>query len=84
MFENLYRLTDTPAKALISAFFLLIIVALVDHFANYQISFSSFYLLPILIVTWRINLNYGLGASFLSAALWLFDDYWTMEKIPAY
>ncbi len=81
MFKNLSWFIDTPAKALVSAFLSLTLVAIADHSSNYEISFSSFYLLPILIVTWGINLKYGLAVSVLSAALWLLDDYWIMEHV---
>jgi len=81
MIKILPRLIATPVKAFVSASILLTAIAVLDHYATSQISFASFYLLPILIVTWRINLNYGLAASVLSAGLWLFDDYWTMERI---
>jgi len=57
MLKKLSWFIDAPAKALFSAFLLLAAIAGLDHFSNYQVSFSSFYLLPILIVTWRINLN---------------------------
>lgn len=73
------RLTDTAPKTFAAAAAMLISIAIVDYFTGYEISFSSFYLLPILLVTWRTSLKLGLATSFLSAVLWLLDDYWIIE-----
>lgn len=84
MFKNPGRLTDTKTKALVVSVLLLATIASFDHFSHYQISFSSFYLLPVMLMTWRFNLNAGLAVALLSAVMWLLDDYWTREYVYAH
>jgi serine phosphatase RsbU (regulator of sigma subunit) len=51
-----------------------ILLGFLDYHAPPDISFLIFYLPPVLIVTWDAGLVPGLVLSFLSAALWFFDD----------
>ena len=73
------RLTDTAPKTFAAASVMLGAIVAVDYFTGYEISFSSFYLLPILLVTWRTGLKYGLATALVSAVLWLLADYWIIE-----
>jgi len=75
MFKIIGRLTDTPAKTVAAAVSLIVLVGGADYFTGYEIAFSFFYLLPILLVTWRLSLRYGLAASLISAVAWLLGDY---------
>jgi sigma-B regulation protein RsbU (phosphoserine phosphatase) len=51
-----------------------ILLGVLDYHAPPDISFLIFYLPPVLTVTWDAGLIPGLALSFLSAALWFFDD----------
>ena len=77
MLKKIARIIDTGPKALAASAALLAGIAAVDYFTSYEISFASFYLLPVLLVTWRTNLKYGITAALLSTVLWFSDDYWT-------
>lgn len=52
----------------------IILLGVLDYHAPPDISFLIFYLPPVLTVTWDAGLVPGLVLSFLSAALWFFDD----------
>lgn len=76
LFETL---TSGKARVISVSTLLFAVIAGFDHFANYQVSFASFYLLPIILLTWRLGLGAGLTASVICAFMWLLDDYWTIE-----
>ena len=83
VFKKVYDLTDTTAKTLIAAALLLILVGYADYITGYEVAFSFFYLLPIMLLTWRMNLRYGLAASVVSALVWLMNDYGLTEHTYA-
>ena len=76
MLNLLERLTDSSRKVVIWAFFLLFFVGWLDYETGYEIALSFFYLAPVLLVVWKINLRGGLLFSFLSAIVWFLNDYW--------
>ena len=76
MVKLLIRLTNTPLKAVALASFLLFFVGYLDYATGYEVALSFFYLLPVLIVGWRINLRASLLFSVLSAVLWGLNDSW--------
>lgn len=53
---------------------LLFFVGYIDYVTGYEISVSYFYLAPVLLVGWNINLRAGLMFSLLAAVIWLFND----------
>lgn len=53
---------------------LVVIIGIIDFYTGYQISFSIFYLLPIVWVTWRNGRNQGLIISFFGMIAWLVAD----------
>lgn len=63
-----------PRKTLILGGVLLFIVGYVDYATGYEISVSYFYLAPVLLVGWNINLRAGLIFSLLAAVIWLLND----------
>lgn len=52
----------------------------VDYFTGYEISFSLFYLAPIVAVTWFANRKLGLMISILSAVTWLVAEIAAGQK----
>jgi len=56
------------------AFILVIFLAFVDHFTGYEISFSIFYLFPILMVVWFKRVPDAIIISIVSAAAWFTAD----------
>jgi len=45
-------------------------VALADALTPFELGFSAFYVLPVLIATWGLGLSRGLGFALLSACCW--------------
>ena len=62
---------------MILGFFLLCGVALLDFFTGAQLSFSLFYLIPIAFLSFAFSASVGIGAAFISAAIWLLVDVLT-------
>jgi diguanylate cyclase (GGDEF)-like protein len=56
------------------ALIFVIILAFLDHFTGYEISFSIFYLIPILTIAWFDRFRNAIVISFLSSAAWLAAD----------
>ena len=84
MFEIFGRLTDTRAKTLAAAVLLVLFIGAADYFTGDEIAVSFFYLIPVMLVTWRLGLRYGLAASVLSAAVWLLGDYGLTARVYAH
>jgi diguanylate cyclase (GGDEF)-like protein len=65
-FEN-----KSPFYYILTGFFLILVVGILDLLTGYEISISLFYLLPISLVTWFAKKRIGVAASILSAIVWL-------------
>ena len=81
-------MTDSKCPlTLFTSTLLVIIIGLVDYLTGYQISFSIFYLIPILWATWKNGKISGIIISSLSAIIWLEADlltqhFYTHPAIP--
>jgi diguanylate cyclase (GGDEF)-like protein len=49
-------------------------LGIADFLTGYEVSFSLFYLAPIVLITWFVGKKAGLAASVVSAAVWLIAD----------
>ncbi len=67
-----------------AAVLLVIVVGCADYFTGYEIAVSFFYLIPVLLVTWRVGLLHGLAVSFLSALAWFVSDYGFTGRVYAH
>lgn len=76
MHSLIMRLTDSSGKTVLLASFLLSLIGYIDYATGYEISFSFFYLIPVLLVVWRKDLRAGLVFSFLCALVWFLNDHW--------
>ena len=63
-----------PSVVLISTTFLVLLLGLIDVLTGPEISFSVFYLFPILVATWLIARWAGVFTSVLSAITWRLAD----------
>lgn len=72
---NTYLSNRSPAQVVVLGLVLVAAVGTVDHLTGYELSFSIFYLLPIVLVTWWTQKWVGLVFCGLSAMIWLFADY---------
>jgi diguanylate cyclase (GGDEF)-like protein len=45
-----------------------------DYLTGYEFAISVFYLIPISLVTWLVSWRLGIGASLVSALVWLITD----------
>ncbi|MBN1540986.1 diguanylate cyclase [candidate division KSB1 bacterium] len=66
--------TWSLTQKLIFGLFIVIIVAVFEFLAGYQVEFSLFYILPVAFVTWFTNRTFGLLTSLISAVVWLAVD----------
>lgn len=64
----------SPAQVIAFALALLAFVGTLDHLTGYELSFSIFYLLPIVLVAWYTPQWIGYSFCGLSAMVWLFVD----------
>jgi diguanylate cyclase (GGDEF)-like protein len=62
----------------LASFALIVFIGLIDHVTGYEISFSIFFLIPILVSVWYGDQNIGYVACFASAGAWMM-----VEKISA-
>jgi diguanylate cyclase (GGDEF)-like protein len=64
---------------------LVLAVGLIDYFTGYLISFSIFYLVPILLVTWFGKKAAGIATCILSFVVWIIADVaarWPQQPDP--
>jgi diguanylate cyclase (GGDEF)-like protein len=74
----LNRLSKMGAVGL--AMGLLIIVAWVDWQVRSEIGLSVFYIIPIIILTWRLGLQLGLASSCVAGIIWMINEFHTFQK----
>jgi diguanylate cyclase (GGDEF)-like protein len=82
MFENLNNwLADRSFRLVIAGGFALVtLVGLVDYLTGFELSFSIFYLVPIVLVTWYTNHRIGNMLCIVSAIMWLTVDISTGHR----
>jgi len=70
------KFIDSLSCSIVFVFGVLLVLTLgyIDHATGYEISFSIFYLLPVLLVSWRIGAQPGAAIALLSAAIWMWAD----------
>lgn len=56
--------------AIAFSFFLVLLIAFIDHITSIELSFSIFYLVPILFATWVLGRNPGFIIALISALAW--------------
>jgi hypothetical protein len=61
---------SSPAVIFLTAVAVLAVVAVVDAFTPFELGFSAFYVIPVLIATWGVGTSRGLGFALLSACCW--------------
>jgi hypothetical protein len=54
--------------------FLVLLIGVLDYLTGYELSFSIFYLGPILFVTWFVSRRAGITTSLTGAATWFLAD----------
>jgi signal transduction histidine kinase len=69
------RLENCPRPLLIATTFaLLLAVGAVDYFTGFNLSFLTFYLLPVSLAAWFLGRLFAVGIAVLSVAVWLLGD----------
>ncbi|MDR3682884.1 MAG: hypothetical protein P4L11_04060 [Geothrix sp.] len=58
----------------LTAVAVLALVTSLDILTPFELGFSAFYAIPVLIATWGVGLSRGLGFAILSACCWYFAD----------
>ena len=57
------------------------LLGMIDYLTGYDLSFSLFYLIPILLVTWYVDGRFGLIISAASAIAWFMTDFMSNEGL---
>lgn len=70
--ETLNRISKTGG--IIISVLVVFIMGLLDYLTGYEISFSIFYLIPIVFLVWRTNKTYGIYLSILASFIWFIVD----------
>jgi len=60
----------SPMQAMLFGYGFLLLLALIDYSSDITISFSVFFLIPVLVVGGRASLRAATLMSFISATLW--------------
>lgn len=73
---NLISILEKQNKFLIGfvGYILIGVIGYIDYSTGYEYAFSVFYVLPISLVTWRVNQKFGYITSAISAIAWLIAD----------
>ena len=56
---------------------ILVLIGILDYITGEEISLSVFYLLPVILVTWRTGRWIGLLFCFFAAIVWFYTDFIT-------
>ena len=67
--------TRSLSMRLVVALVLVVVVAVFDYLSGYYVSFSLFYLLPVLFVSLSLGMSEGLLAALLCACVWFYNEY---------
>lgn len=65
---------QSPQRLRVMAFAMIALVAAADYLTGYEITFSIFYLAPILLAAWFIGKRFALLVSIVNVACWLGGD----------
>lgn len=57
-----------------SALILVLVVGTADYLTGFEISFSIFYLIPVMLATWYVGRHAGIVLACISAFVWLLED----------
>ncbi len=63
-------------------FCLIAVIAVIDYITGYQLGFSIFYLVPIILVAWSSSLPIALLAAVVSYAAWMLADLLARVTYP--
>lgn len=78
-FDN-YLQKQSPSKILWVSFLLILLIAGVDYLTGDELSFSIFYLLPVILSAWYVSYAYSYTVSVMSAIAWFLIDNTSGEK----
>lgn len=76
MKQNIFKILEKIPKLVLFTVSLVIVFLLgvTDYLTGTELSFSIFYFLPIMIVSWHLNIKTGIFFSFACAATWFIAD----------
>ena len=77
MLKRINNILDQRQKShiLLLGVLMIIVLAMIDHFTGYELSFSIFYLIPISMAAWYAGRQRGIHISSLSAIAWFIIDH---------
>jgi len=72
-----YLYSKSRTSLFISNFLIVLILGVVDYLLGFEVSFSIFYLIPIVVTAWFVGRWPSFAISLFSAAAWLLSDLTT-------
>ena len=78
-FDN-YLQKQSPSKILWVSFLFILLIAGVDYLTGDELSFSIFYLLPVILSAWYVSYAYSYTVSVMSAIAWFLIDHTSGDK----
>jgi signal transduction histidine kinase len=83
-FQGFFRsLVATRRSAMVTVFLLLALVGLLDYVSGFSLSFSVFYLLPIILAGWRVGRDFACLIAVLSVFSLNASDFLAGQRIQA-
>jgi diguanylate cyclase (GGDEF)-like protein len=71
---NKYLSKQTSQQLILHSFLFVIVLVFIDHFIGPNISFTIFYIIPIVLATWYIGRSVGIYISLEVALIWFITD----------
>ena len=83
MLASFYRWTEKWPKGVILACSLaaLSFIGLGDYLTGTEISFTLFYFIPVVVLTWSLGRRAGMAVSILCAAVWAGVDFFGRSEV---
>jgi len=67
-----FFLNKSKTSIIISGFIMVLLLGFIDSLIDYRVSFSIFYVIPVVLVTWYAGFRIGIIFSILSSIVWFF------------
>lgn len=70
LMERWHKILENKRLALAACVIMMVVIAVLDFFTGFEISFSFFYLAPVLLASWVMGTAGGIVFSVVSSLLW--------------
>ena len=75
------RIEAVPVPhTVVAAVLMATLVAIADYSTGRELSFSIFYVAPVILIAWRLGRTAGLTMSVIAAIVWMLTDRWSGNR----